>query len=103
MILRFTLFICFSLIFSSCSQNRKKKNRYDNWIDSIEKMDVSKFDNEIFDYPDSVYNSFKGENTELRSRDYQIIQKIQNTRFKSMELSLDEVSNFSFTKHLKNK
>ena len=104
MILRFTLFfISFSLIFSSCSQNRKKKNRYDNWIDSIEKMDVSKFDNEIFDYPDSVYNSFKGENTELSSTDYQLIQKIQNTRFKSMELSLDEVSNFSFTKHLKNK
>ena len=103
MILRFTLFICFSLIFSSCSQNRKKKNRYDNWIDSIEKMDVSKFDNEIFDYPDSVYNSFKGEDTELSPTDYQLIQKIQNTRFKSMELSLDEVSNFSFTKHLKNK
>lgn len=99
----FYVVLVFSLLLSACTQNNKKQKRLGNWLDSIQKMDVSKFKNAITHYPDSVFNSFKGEDVELSSTDYQLIQKIHNTSSKSMELSLDEVSNFSFTKHLKNK
>lgn len=95
--------LVFSLLLSACTQNNKKQKRLGNWLDSIQKMDVSKFKNAITHYPDSIFNSFKGEDIELSSTDYQLIQKIHNTSSKSMELSLDEVSNFSFTKHLKHK
>lgn len=91
------------LIFAtSCTHSSKSNTKLEKWIQSIEKEDFSSYRKSIAHYPDSVYNSFKKEYTELSSKEYKLIQKINNSTSKSIALAKEDELNFAFLKHLHN-
>ena len=95
-------FISLSLVilFSSCVQKSTDIKKLSSWIDSIEKKDFSKEEEEVTHYPDSVYNSFRNENYELISAEFNLIKKINENDKKRIELTQIEASSYPFLKHL---
>ena len=95
----FVLLSCV-IVFSSCVQKLPNIKKLRNWINSIENQDVSKWEEEVTHYPDSVYNSFRNEKYELISEEFNLIKKISENRINRIELTQKEASSYPFLKNL---